>query len=84
MAVIQSDAEKEKIADEIQRAQIEAAKEQAKIQAVKLSIKELELKAQVPASTSATADPPPRNRDANRVTSLHRREGRIGQLPATF
>ena len=46
-------------------AQIEAAKNQAKIQAEKeLALNNLELKAQARTSTSAAADPPTRNRDA--------------------
>ena len=46
-------------------AQIEAAKDQGKIQAEKeLALKELESKAQDQASTSTTADSSPRNRDA--------------------
>ena len=64
-------------ADEIRFAQIEAAKEQAKIEAAKeqakleaekeLKIKEMELQAQqaqVTASASLAATPPPRNKDA--------------------
>ena len=63
-------AEKEKWAEEnqiqIQIAQIEAAKEQARIEADKeLAFKELELKAQQDqASISLTVTPPPRNKDA--------------------
>ena len=59
-------AEREKRADEIRFAQIEATKEQAKIEAEKeLELKELELKAQQSqASTSPAASPPPRNKDA--------------------
>ena len=46
-------------------AQINAARDQAKIQADKeLILKELELRAQTQASTRATVDPPPCNRDA--------------------
>ena len=58
-------AEREKMADEIHFAPIEAAKEQAKIEAEKeLALKELELKAeQSQASTSPAATPPPRNKD---------------------
>ena len=48
--------DEKKRADEIQMAQIEAFKE--------LKLKEMELKAQSQASTSATVDPPPYNRDA--------------------
>ena len=50
----------------IQIAQIEAVKEQAKIEAEKeLALKELELKAkQNQASASLAATPPPRNKDA--------------------
>ena len=59
-------AEREKRADEIHFAQIEAAKEQAKIEAEKeFALKELELKVQQSqASTSPAATPPPRNKDA--------------------
>ena len=59
-------AEEKKRADEIRFAQIETAKEQAKIEAEKeLALKELELKAQQSqASTSLAATPPPRNKDA--------------------
>ena len=59
-------AEDKKRADEIQIAQFEAAKEQAKIEAEKeLALKELKLKAQQnQASASLAATPPPRNRDA--------------------
>ena len=66
----------------IQIAQIEAAKEQAKIEADKeLKIKEMELQAQqAQATTSSATTPPPRNKDAN----LYRQEGRIRQLPATL
>ena len=61
-------AEEKRRADEIRFAQIEAAKEQAKIEAEKeLKIKEMELQAQqaqVTASASLAATPPPRNKDA--------------------
>ena len=59
-------AEEKKRADEIPFAQIEAAKEQAKIEAEKeLALKELELKAQQSqAGASLAATPPPRNKDA--------------------
>ena len=59
-------AEEKKRADEIRFAQIEPAKEQAKIEAEKeLALKELELKAQQSqASTSPAATPPPHNKDA--------------------
>ena len=59
-------AEEKKRADEIRFAQIEAAKEQAKIEAEKeLALKELELKAQQSqAGASLAATPPPRNKDA--------------------
>ena len=56
-------AEEKRRADEIRFAQIEAAKEQAKLEAEKeLKIKEMELQAQVTASSATT--PPPRNKDA--------------------
>ena len=71
------EAEEKRRADEIRFAQIEAAKEQAKIEAAKeqakleaekeLKIKEMELQAQqaqVTASASLAATPPPRNKDA--------------------
>ena len=71
------EAEEKRRADEIHFAQIEAAKEQAKIEAAKeqakleaekeLKIKEMELQAQqaqVTASASLAATPPPRNKDA--------------------
>ena len=66
MAELQAEAEEKKRADEIRFAQIEAAKEQAKIEAEKeLALKELELKAQhSQASISPAATPPPRNKDA--------------------
>ena len=59
-------AEEKKRADEIRFAQIEGAKEQAKIEAEKeLALKELELKAQQSqAGASLAATPPPRNKDA--------------------
>ena len=60
-------AEEKRRADEIRFAQIEAAKEQAKLEAEKeLKIKEMELQAQaqVTASASLAATPPPRNKDA--------------------
>ena len=59
-------AEEKKRADEIRFAQIEVAKEQAKIEAEKeLALKELELKAQQSqAGASLAATPPPRNKDA--------------------
>ena len=59
-------AEEKKRADEIRFAQIEAAKEQAKIEAEKeLALKELELKAQQSqAGASLAATRPPRNKDA--------------------
>ena len=71
------EAEEKRRADEIRFAQIEAAKEQAKIEAAKeqakleaekeLKIKEMELQAQqaqVTASASLAATPPPHNKDA--------------------
>ena len=66
MTELQTEAEEKKRADEIRFAQIEAAKEQAKIEAEKeLVLKELELKAQQSqASTSSATTPPPRNKDA--------------------
>ena len=66
MTELQTEAEEKKRADEIRFAQIEAAKEQTKIEAEKeLVLKELELKAQQSqASTSPAATPPPRNKDA--------------------
>ena len=69
-AQIEAEAEDKKRADEnhikIHIAQIEAAKEQAKIEAEKeLALKELELKAQQnQASASLAVTPPPRNKDA--------------------
>ena len=61
-------AEEKRRADEIRFAQIEAANEQAKLEAEKeLKIKEMELQAQqaqVTASASLAATPPPRNKDA--------------------
>ena len=58
-------AEEKRRADEIRFAQIEAAKEQVKIEAEKeLKIKEMELQAQVQATTSSATTPPPRNKDA--------------------
>ena len=59
-------AEDKKRADEIRMAQIEAAKEQAKIEAEKeLTLKELELKAQQnQASASLAITPPPPNKYA--------------------
>ena len=59
-------AEEKKRADKIRFAQIEAAKEQAKIVAEKeLALKELELKAQQSqAGASLAATTPPRNKDA--------------------
>ena len=62
----EAEAEEKKRADEICFAQIEAAKEQAKIEAEKeLALKELELKAQQSqAGASFAATPPPRNKDA--------------------
>ena len=60
MTEIQVETEEKKRFDKIQMAQIEAAKDQAKIQAEKeIALKELELKAQEQASTSAAADSPP-------------------------
>ena len=66
MTELQTEAEEKKRADEICFAQIEAVKEQAKIEAEKeLALKELELKAQQSqASTSPAATPPPCNKDA--------------------
>ena len=66
MTELQTEAEEKKRADEIHFAQIEAAKEQAKIEAEKeLALKELELKAQQnQASASDAVTPPPRNKDA--------------------
>ena len=62
------EAEEKKRADDIkiQVAKIEAAKEQARIEAHKqLALKELELKTQQDqASTSLAATPPPRDKDA--------------------
>ena len=71
------EAEEKRRADEIRFAQIEAAKEQAKIEAAKeqakleaekeLKIREMEFQAQqaqVTASASLAATPPPRNKDA--------------------
>ena len=66
---MQPEAEKKRRADEIQiqMAQINAAREQAKIQAdKKLALREFELKAQAPIGISAAFDSPPHNR----VTSL--------------
>ena len=59
-------AEREKRADEIRFAQIEAVKDQARIEADKeLTLKELELKAQQnQTSASLAVTPPPRNKDA--------------------
>ena len=59
----------------------------AKIEAEKeLTLKEIELKAQDQASTSAAAAPLPSNRDAKtpEVASLYRRERQTRQLPVTF
>ena len=66
LAKIRAEAEEKKRADEIHFAQIEAAKEQAKIEAEKeLALKELELKAQQSqAGASLVATPPPCNKDA--------------------
>ena len=68
MAELQAVAKEKKRADEILFAQIEAAKEQAKIEAEKeLKIKEMELQAQQAqpqATTSHAATPPPLNKDA--------------------
>ena len=56
-------AEREKRADEIRFAQIEAAKEQAKLEAEKaLKIKEMEAQAQATAGSATTS--PPHNKDA--------------------
>ena len=68
LAEIQAEAEEKKRADEshikIQIAQIEAAKEQAKIDKV-LKIKEMELQAQqAQATTSSATTPPPCYKDA--------------------
>ena len=61
-------AEREKRADEIQIAQIEAAKEKAKLEAEKeLKIKQMELQAQqaqAQVTASSATTPPPRNKDA--------------------
>ena len=58
-------AEEKRRADEIRFAQIEAAKEQAKLEAEKeLKIKEMELQAQAQVTASSAATPPPRNKDA--------------------
>ena len=62
-------AEDKKRADKshikIQIAQIEAAKEQAKLEAEKeLKIKEMELQAQAQVTASSATTPPPRNKDA--------------------
>ena len=66
LAKIRAEAEEKKRADEIRFAQIEAVKEQAKIEAEnELALKELELKAQQSqAGASLAATPPPRNKDA--------------------
>ena len=72
LAEIQAEAEEKKRADEIhikmQNAKIEAAKEQAKIEADKeLKMKEMELQtqqAQAQATASSATTPPPRNKDA--------------------
>ena len=66
MTELQTEAEEKKRADEIRFAQIEAAKEQAKIEAEKgLALKELELKAQQnQASASLAVTLSPRNKDA--------------------
>ena len=60
-----AEAEEKRKADEIRLAQIEATKEQAKIETDKeLALKELELNAQQSqASDSLAATPPPRNKD---------------------
>ena len=76
------------VADEIkiQIAQIEAAKEQAKIKADKeLTHKELELQAQQnQASASLAATPPPRNKDAKspKLLSFIDKKDEIEELPA--
>ena len=61
-------AEEKRRADEIRFAQIEAAKEQAKLEAEKeLKIKEMELQAQqaqAQVTASSATTPPPRNKDA--------------------
>ena len=63
--MVELQAEDKKRADEIQIAQIEAAKEQAKIEAEKeLALNELELKVQQnQASASLAATPSPHNKD---------------------
>ena len=77
-------AEEKKRADEIRFAQIEAAKEQAKIEAEKeLALKELDLKAQQSqAGASLAATPPPRNKDAS-PRSYHLLQMRRMNLTAT-
>ena len=61
----EAEAEEKKRADEIRFAQIEAAKEQAKLEAEKeLKIKEMELQAQAQVTASSATTPPPRNKDA--------------------
>ena len=67
LAKVCAEAEEKRRSDEIRFAQIEAAKEQAKIEVDKeLGLKELELKAQQnQASASLAATPPPRNKDAS-------------------
>ena len=58
-------AEEKRRADEIRFAQIEAAKEQTKLEAEKeLKFKEMELQAQAQVTASSAATPPPRNKDA--------------------
>ena len=85
-------AEREKRADEshikIQIAQIEALKEQDKIDK-ELKIKEMELQtqqAQAQATASSATTPPPRNKDAKspKLPSFIDGKGRIRQLPATL
>ena len=56
MVEIQAGKEKQTDETQIQMAKAVAVKE--------LTLKEIKLKAQVQASTSATVDPPPRKRDA--------------------
>ena len=65
MVEIQREAEEKKRADEIQMTQTETAKDQAIIEAEKeIALKEMELKAQAQASSSAAVNPPSLNRDA--------------------
>ena len=64
-------AERERRADEIRFAQIDPAKEQAKLEAEKeLKIKEIELQAQAQATASSATTSSPRNKDA-KTRSYH-------------